>query len=159
MDDGQTTPISSHAVDAAVSRRPGHPQKRDAAPVGAAHWTEPARQTIQPGMTKDPQRPWTATFGTGQRPKGLSGAMRRVAYQIPDYEIRRWALLLLADRVDTMEWQLGRAARSPGAWLTLIASLGGMAALGFVITENARAAKRRRRSRWDRLRASLARHA
>jgi hypothetical protein len=67
-------------------------------------------------VLKDAQREsFTATFGTGQVPHGASGALRRLAYDIPDYRIRRWALLLVADRIDALEWQLGRALEAPMA--------------------------------------------
>jgi hypothetical protein len=119
------------AADADKRKRPGVPQKRSPKPAGQAHWTDPERQPVRVGVLKDEQRPeFTATFGTGQKPKGLSGAMRRVAYGIPDYEVKRWALLLVADRVDTMEWELGRAVKSPLAWTVLI---GGSAALAIGI--------------------------
>jgi hypothetical protein len=100
------------AIDASKWRRPGVPQKRTPHPAGAPHWTQPAMQPLAPGVIKDAQKPWTATFGLGPTPKGLSGAMRRFAYEIPDYRIRRWALLLLADRVDALEWRLTQ----PGTW-------------------------------------------
>ncbi len=101
---------SHHAVDASPTRRPGVPEQRSPKVVGAAHWTTPQRQPIPEGVIKDAQREFTATFGTGQPPRGLSGALRRLAYRAPDYEVRRWALLLLADRV---EWAETRLAEVP----------------------------------------------
>jgi hypothetical protein len=96
--------ISERAPDASAANRPGVPQKQEQSWVGHAHWSVPPRQDPAPGLIKDAQREhWTATFGTGQKPRGVSGAMRRIAYRIPDYRIRRWLLLLLADRVDAIE--------------------------------------------------------
>jgi hypothetical protein len=42
-------------------------------------------------------------FGTAQPARGVSGAIRRVAYRLPEHRAGRWALLLLADRVDVVE--------------------------------------------------------
>jgi hypothetical protein len=108
------------AVDASLDRRPGVPQQQSPSPVGHAHWAEPERQPVPVGAVKDAQRPeWTATFGTGQPPKGLSGVMRRAAYRIPDYRIRRWLLLLVADRVDALEHRGRRASARPSTWMAL----------------------------------------
>jgi hypothetical protein len=128
---------SGAAVDAEPSRRPGVPQSASPAPVGDAHWTVPDAQDIDERLTKDAQREaWTATFGTGQPPRALSGLMRRSAYRIPDYRVRRWLLLMAADRVDTLEWQTSRALRSPWVWL-------GMAgvSLGVLLARSRRGSK------------------
>ena len=45
----------------------------------------------------------TAVFGTAQPPRGLSGVMRRRAYEIPEHHVRHWLLLMLADRIDLLE--------------------------------------------------------
>src|SRR5690348_322658 len=38
----------------------------------------------------------TPVFGTAPPPHGISGALRRIAYDIPDYKVRHWMLLLVA---------------------------------------------------------------
>ncbi len=50
----------------------------------------------------------TPVFGTCQPPRGLSGLMRRAAYQIPEHKAGRWMTLLLADRVDVWESRMRR---------------------------------------------------
>ncbi len=136
------------AVDASQNSRPGVPQKRTPAPAGKAHWAEPEKQRRVPGVLKDAQRAeFTATFGTGQPPKGLSGAMRRLAYQIPDYRIRRWLLLMLADRVDTLEWRLAGAARSPATWALGLATLGGVGLAAYTMAQTRAAPPPARRAR------------
>jgi MYXO-CTERM domain-containing protein len=45
-------------------------------------------------------------FGTAQPPYGLSGALRRGAYAIPEHRARHWMLLMLADRVELVEHRL-----------------------------------------------------
>ena len=49
------------------------------------------------------RRSLTPVHSTAIPPRGLSGLLRRVAYGIPEYRARRWALLMLADRVDVIE--------------------------------------------------------
>jgi hypothetical protein len=116
---------SPEAIDASPERRPGVPAQRSPAPVGNTHWLEPDKQPAHPGVIKDSSRPeLTATFGTGQVPRGLSGLIRRAAYRLPDYEAKRWAILLIADRVDSLEDRLRRASANPAVWLGALAALG-----------------------------------
>ncbi|MDP9151782.1 MAG: hypothetical protein M3O36_17810 [Myxococcota bacterium] len=104
-------------VDADPQRRPGVPAERPPGRTGHAHWLEPEKQPPRPDVVKDAQRTeLTATFGTGQPPHGLSGLMRCAAYEIPDYQPRRWLLLVLADRVDSLEGRLASLAASPAMW-------------------------------------------
>jgi hypothetical protein len=51
-----------------------------------------------------PERPGiTPIFGTAQPPKWLSGAIRRLAYKLPENDLRHWLMLLAADRVNMVE--------------------------------------------------------
>lgn len=100
----QSAQNDSPAVDAALTRRPGVPEYKKPAPVGHAHWEQPEQQEVHGEQLKDAsRRDLTATFGTGPAPRGLSGILRRIAYRIPDYRAKRWALLLIADRIDKIE--------------------------------------------------------
>lgn len=45
----------------------------------------------------------TPIFGTAQPPKGLSGALRRIAFKWSENDLRHWLLLLAADRVNVVE--------------------------------------------------------
>jgi hypothetical protein len=110
-------------------RRPGVPAERRPAPAGNAHWTVPDRQPDDGRALRDASRPMTATFGTSLPPRGLSGAIRRAAYRIPDYYARRWFLLVIADRVDTVESAALRAAARPTTWLAAAGLLATWAAL------------------------------
>jgi hypothetical protein len=110
------------AVDASSSRRPGVPEERDPAPVGNAHWMTPEKQRANGAVLKDAQREeLSATFGTGQPPHGFSGLIRTAAYRIPDYEVRRWALLLLADRVDAVESRVVPVLTHPATPIVAVA--------------------------------------
>lgn len=97
--------LLGHAVDASAERRPGIPMEWDPPhPVGGAHWTEPARQ-LDPGyvLKRKGLDQLTPVFGTTLPPRGLSGALRRAAYEIADHKPAHWLLLMLADRVDVIE--------------------------------------------------------
>jgi hypothetical protein len=67
----------------------------------------------------------TPVFGTAQPPQGISGLVRRRAYAIPEHRVRHWMLLLLADRLDLLEYRLGGGSRP-----LAIAALAGGVALG-----------------------------
>lgn len=101
-------------VDGPV-RRPGVPMEATPeAPADGAHWTEPERQPNREGHLAraglDGPMP---VVGSAQRPRGVSGSLRRAAYEIPEHFARHWGLLLLADRVDVVEDRLGEALSGP----------------------------------------------
>jgi hypothetical protein len=105
------------AVDAARSARPGVPMERDArhqatAREPGAPWVRPPQQRGAAVLARSGLRAATPVFGTAQPAAGLSGAVRRLAYRIPEHRTARWALLMLGDRVDVLEHRLAR-----GAWL------------------------------------------
>lgn len=45
----------------------------------------------------------TPVFGTSCPPRGVSGALRDIAYRWSEGRLRRWLLLMLADRIDVVE--------------------------------------------------------
>jgi hypothetical protein len=55
-------------------------------------------RVISPSRSRRP-----AVVGTAEPLSGLSGALRRFAYSIPEHEARHWMLLLAADRLDVVE--------------------------------------------------------
>ena len=55
----------------------------------------------------------TPVVGSAQPPRGVSGMMRRSAYEIPEHYARHWMLLMAADRVDVMEDRLGGMLAEP----------------------------------------------
>jgi hypothetical protein len=60
-------------------------------------------------MLKEPSRAeLSVVYGSGPAPRGVSGALGRIAYGLPDYRVRRWLLLLVADRVDAVEHGFSR---------------------------------------------------
>ncbi|VXB75149.1 hypothetical protein [Massilia sp. 9I] len=68
----------------------------------------PQGQPVQQAQTVEvfcsPERPGiTPIFGTAEPPKWLSGAIRRLAYKLPENDIRHWLMLIAADRVNMVE--------------------------------------------------------
>lgn len=103
-----------YGVDAGEENRPGVPMEAEPRAAEGAHWSSPPRQQVSedhPHRTGIP-RP-TPVVGTAQPLHGLSGVLRRSAYDIPEHYARHWALLMLADRVDVLEDRLGTALASP----------------------------------------------
>lgn len=96
--------IVGWGVDLRPEDRPGVPQELPPRPIGNA----PLERTLEQQHTGRPasfdaRRPLTPVYGTTVRERGLSGAIRHAAYRVPPYLPRRWALLLLADRIDVIE--------------------------------------------------------
>lgn len=52
----------------------------------------------------------TPVFGTTVPPAGLSGRLRRLGYRFSENDLRHWAILMLADRVDVAEGLLSDLA-------------------------------------------------
>ncbi|HYO51957.1 hypothetical protein [Archangium sp.] len=63
----------------------------------------PERQPGEPSSPKHgrPNKPMPPVFGTAIPPRGLSGAIRKLAYRYPDHYPRHWLLMMLGDRVDS----------------------------------------------------------
>ena len=91
-------------ADASPEDRPGVPKETPPHPLEGAHWTVPEQQPVEsPPLLRAGRRRITPVFSTAVPPRGLSGAMRRLAMNIPDHRVSHWALLLVADRVDVVE--------------------------------------------------------
>ncbi|HTN91143.1 MAG TPA: hypothetical protein VL242_46050 [Sorangium sp.] len=91
-------------VDLCPEERPGVPREAPPHLLSWAHWIEPERQPIEGRVLRHPglARP-TPVFSTALPPRGASGALRRVAYEIPDHQLPHTILLMIADRVDVLE--------------------------------------------------------
>jgi hypothetical protein len=103
---------AGRSADVSREVRPGVPRQRSPSPDPGAHWERPEQQRGVPLLARAGLRAATPVFGTGQPARGLSGVLRRAAYRTSEYGSARWALLLLADRVDVLEHR-GRS----GLWL------------------------------------------
>jgi len=117
-----------YGVDLGPAARPGVPREGNARD---ARWRgelpEPQRGAAL--LSRSGVRTPTPVFGTAAPARGLSGAVRRLAYGIPEHRAGRWALLLVADRIDVVEH---RATR--GWWVFPAA---GALALGYVAATRA----------------------
>jgi hypothetical protein len=112
-----------YAIDVGAEARPGVPRERrlpDGDPVGALPPPQPGPAVLSRSGIRTP----TPVFGTAVPARGLSGAVRRAAYRVPEHRPARGALLLAADRLDVLE----RRAEA-GWWLVPAAAA---LALGYV---------------------------
>lgn len=99
-------------ADAELSNRPGVPREHRPAPHPAAPPLTSRQPPRFPLLVSPSKRQLTPVFGTGPPARGLSGAIKRLAYRLPEHRSSRWLLLLLSDRVDAVEhagWPLGKA--------------------------------------------------
>lgn len=107
--------MEAHGYDQAPENRPGVPMEAEPRPDPDAPWQTPPRQESGvEHLHRMEIDELTPVYGTAQPPSGISGAMRRAAYRIPEHEARRWLLLLAADRVDMMEHKVPELLRGEG---------------------------------------------
>src|SRR5882757_1001648 len=139
-----TNPHRIEAVDREPSSRPGVPMVPDQlVPVGNSELAR--QQATVPVLVSVDVGALTPVFSTAVPPRGISGLMRRRAYQIHEHEARRWLILLFADRVDVWE---SRVRARPWLFAGVLARLG---ATGFAITRAKTLGPRREwRRRWSR---------
>ena len=110
---GPSEAPDAHGIDR-PGDRPGVPMESDPERAEGAHWERPERQKDsdrhlhRAGL----DRP-TPVVGTAQPPRGLSGVMRKAAYEIPEHYARHWMILMAADRVDVLEDRLGGMLAEP----------------------------------------------
>jgi len=100
----QLQAIPGWGSDLARENRPAVPMERT--PPRFIH--VPEGQPVQQAQTVEvfcsPERPGiTPIFGTAEPPKWVSGAIRRLAYKLPENDLRHWLMLLAADRVNMVE--------------------------------------------------------
>jgi hypothetical protein len=114
---GRAGPVEGEQVigcDRDRAARPGVPMR---APPARAEGAPPAAPVEQVGIERRTHRAGlnrpTPVFGTAQPLHGVSGALRRGAYRIPEHRARHWMLLMAADRVDVLEDRLGGLASAP----------------------------------------------
>ncbi|XXX74795.1 hypothetical protein WMF30_44800 [Sorangium sp. So ce134] len=98
------TELPYWGVDLCPEDRPGVPREAPPHLLSCAHWIEPERQPVEGRVLRHPglARP-TPVFSAALPPRGVSGALRRAAYEIPDHLLSHWILKTIADRVDMIE--------------------------------------------------------
>lgn len=124
----QYADIPGWGVDRRKEERPGVPRIADPQHViGAAPPDLSQRQENERASLVSPTLSLTPIYSSVVPPRGVSGAVRKLAYRYPEYLTRRWMLLLLADRIDVVEHNLPRtvgliaAATAVGAGLFFLA--------------------------------------
>jgi ferritin-like metal-binding protein YciE len=124
-------------VDEMRENRPGVPMAAERPVETGAHWDSPSRQQQRRPHPYSVRRDeLTPVYGSGPAPRLASGALRRMAYQMPEHHARRWLLLLFADRMDVLEHRVPElmTGRSWGQLAEQVrANPVGMLGLAFVI--------------------------
>ncbi|MDR6733522.1 MULTISPECIES: hypothetical protein [Sphingobacterium] len=97
--------IKGWGIDFDPKNDPTYPiKKRNNQEHQGYSWQRPPLQEETVEILHSVERPnLTAVYGTGNPPKGLSGAIRRIAFKYSESSYGRWLPLVLADRVDMLE--------------------------------------------------------
>ncbi|MCR6652608.1 MAG: hypothetical protein NVV73_14455 [Cellvibrionaceae bacterium] len=95
--------IKGWAVDADPKNDPTYPMRRREK-TSSSSWVRPPQQSGHEHILHSNERPdVTRVFGTAAPAKGLSGMIRRCAFKYSEGRFAHWLLLLVADRVNTVE--------------------------------------------------------
>ena len=117
--------ISGWGVDLDPRNRPAVPKENFNPGGTGAHWDFPERQIPRYPRERSAEHKFlTPVFGTVCPPKGLSGIIRRFAYQLSEARLAHWNLLVLADRIDVIESRIAAALRLRPDFLFTEAGLG-----------------------------------
>ncbi|HEX2534985.1 MAG TPA: hypothetical protein VHK69_14675 [Chitinophagaceae bacterium] len=97
--------IKGWAIDADPDNEPTYPMKNY---TGDDHqrlsYERPPLQPQTVEILKSTERPTlSATFGTSTPPSGLSGRLRRWAFEHSEGKMTHWLPLILADRINAVE--------------------------------------------------------
>jgi hypothetical protein len=97
--------VKGWGIDADPENDPAYPMKnRNNGEHAGYSWDRPPQQPIDVEILHSNERPnVTATFGTSTPPSGLSGVIRRAAFNYSENSYGHWVPLMLADRVDMVE--------------------------------------------------------
>jgi hypothetical protein len=97
--------IPGWGADLDPKDRPAVPKEQFDPHLSGAHWEFPERQPAKWPRERSIEHAFlTPVFGTSCPPRGLSGVMRRRAYEkYSEARAAHWLILLAADRVDALE--------------------------------------------------------
>lgn len=100
--------IPGWGVDLDPADRPAVPRERFDPSLSGAHWEYPAEQPESwPRERSVEHTQLPPVFGTSCPPRGLSGAIRKLAYaRYSEGQLAHWLLLVAGDRVDVLEHAL-----------------------------------------------------
>ncbi|HEX8146560.1 MAG TPA: hypothetical protein VF591_05075 [Pyrinomonadaceae bacterium] len=105
--------VRGWGADADRGNDPTYPMKRrnDGEHEGYS-WERPAQQPAEVEVLHSNERPnLSAAFGTSTPPAGLSGMIRRFAFNYSESSYGHWLPLMLADRVGVVEGYLEDLSR------------------------------------------------
>ena len=107
---------ASAAADLDRGDRPGVPEEiTPPRPLANSHWSAAEAQLCGSLPLVGAHMQLTPVYSSAIPPRGLSGMIRRAAYNVPEHKARRWMLLLLADRIDALEHEPAAMAKVVGA--------------------------------------------
>jgi hypothetical protein len=94
--------IPGWGADLDPADRPSHPRLHYTPDTTGAHWAFPERQPEKEPRERSIEHAFvTPVFGTAQPLKGVSGAVRRLAYRrFSEGRLAHWLLLIVGDRID-----------------------------------------------------------
>ncbi|HEX8280845.1 MAG TPA: hypothetical protein VF551_05680, partial [Chthoniobacterales bacterium] len=97
--------VKGWSVDANPKNDPTYPMKRRNNGEHAGYsWQRPAQQPINVEVLHSNERPnVTSVFGTSTPPRGLSGMLRRLAFNYSESSYGHWLPLVAADRIGVLE--------------------------------------------------------
>ncbi len=97
--------IKGWGIDADPDNEPTYPMKKYTGDDHQRiHYNRPPLQPVNTEVLHSNERPnVTAAFGTSCPPSGLSGSIRRKAFEYSEGQWRHWLMLILADRVNMVE--------------------------------------------------------
>lgn len=113
--------IPGWGMDADPENDPAYPMKHwNGADHERLHYEKAPQQPIDMEILHSVERPnVTRVFGTSTPPKGLSGAVRRYAYQYSEATATHWMSLILADRINVIEEKINDLKNGilPNPWI------------------------------------------
>ena len=100
-----TSQIKGWGIDANPENDPVYPMKtRNNGEHAGYTWERPAQQPESVEVLHSNERPnLSAVFGTSTPPAGLSGMIRRAAFNYSENSYAHWLPLMLADRIGVVE--------------------------------------------------------
>jgi hypothetical protein len=96
--------IQGWGADLDPALRPAVPMERTPPRNIYPSYDAPSPQPRRIKVFHSTERPGiTPVFGTSTPPRGVSGMIRAAGYRYAENDLRRWLMLLFADRVDVVE--------------------------------------------------------
>jgi hypothetical protein len=103
-DRSRYTHIQGWGADLDHANRPAYPMERMPARLEHPPAYEPEQQAVTTTVFHSTERPRiTPIYGSTVPPRGLSGRLRARAFKYSENNVFHWLLLLIADRINTME--------------------------------------------------------